>query len=103
IRRERLPWALAIAQLVDASVAALRDAPGASDALAATEQVLTAADMHLYAAATRYRRGMLVGGEAGSALAAAARDELLALAARNPARIAAMVVPGAGKPATTSG
>jgi hypothetical protein len=96
IRREDMPWALAIAQLVDASVAAARTDRSAADALASAEQALVAADMHLYAAVARYRRGQLLGGEAGSALAATARDELVALGARNPERIADMIVPGVG-------
>ena len=63
IERERMPWALAIARLVDASVAAVRGDAGATAALVAAEQALTAADMHLYAAVTRYRRGQLIGGD----------------------------------------
>jgi eukaryotic-like serine/threonine-protein kinase len=94
IAGERMPWALAIAQLISASVAVLRGDARAKDALLATEQALTAADMHLYAAVTRYRRGQLIGGEQGDKLAAAARDELLGLGARSPERIADMVAPG---------
>jgi hypothetical protein len=94
IERERMSWAIAIAQLVDASVAAARGDSGANDALAAAEKSLRAADMNLYAAATSYRRGQRIGGEAGSELAAAARDELVTLGARNPERIADMVAPG---------
>ncbi len=96
IARERMPWALAIARLVEASVVAVRGDPGSNNALAAAEQALIAADMHLYAAATKYRRGQLVGGDAGSKLAATAREQLVALGARNPERIADMIVPGVG-------
>ncbi|HEY5921169.1 MAG TPA: protein kinase [Kofleriaceae bacterium] len=95
IAREQMPWALAIAQLVDASVAAVRGDSGATNALLSAEHSLIAADMHLYAAVTRYRRGRLLG-DNGSALVAAAREELVALGARNPERIADMVVPGVG-------
>ncbi len=91
-----MPWAIAIAELVDASVAAARGDAGAADALLSAERLLAAADMHLYAAAARYRRGQLVGGDTGVTLAAAARDELVALGARNPERIADMVVPSVG-------
>jgi hypothetical protein len=93
IRRERMPWALAIATLVDANVAAVRGAPGASPALTAAEQALTAADMHLYAAIARYRRGQVTSDDA---LRTAARAELVALGARNPERIADMIMPGIG-------
>ena len=95
IERERMPWAIAIAQLVDANVAAVRGDDGATAALAAAEQALTAADMHLYAAVARYRRGQL-GGDDGKTIAAAARAELIELGARDPDRIAGMVTPGIG-------
>jgi hypothetical protein len=52
--------------------------------------------MHLYAAAARYQRGQIQGGDGGQTLATAARAELVALGARNPERIADMVVPGVG-------
>jgi hypothetical protein len=95
IQRERMPWAIAIAQLVDANVAAVRGDKGASAALATAEQALTAADMHLYAAVARYRRGQL-GGDDGKPIAAAARAELVELGARDPDRIAGMITPGIG-------
>jgi eukaryotic-like serine/threonine-protein kinase len=96
IEHERMPWALALAQLINASVSALRGDKGAAAALARAEQLLSAADMRLYAAATRYRRGQVIGGEAGDKLATEARVELEALGARNPERIADMIVPGVG-------
>jgi hypothetical protein len=89
-----MPWALAIAELVDANVAAVRGDSSATTALTAAEQALIAADMHLYAAVTRYRRGQLTAGDEGIAAAAAARDELRALGAREPDRIAGMIMPG---------
>lgn len=95
IERERMPWALAIARLVDANVAMVRGDNGAAGLVAAAGKALADADMHLYAAVTRYRRGQLIGGEDGTALVTSARDELIALGARNPERIAAMVMPGA--------
>ena len=94
IERERMPWAIAIALLVDANVAALRGAIGANSAMLAAETALTAADMHLYAAVTRYRRGQLIGGDEGTALTATARAELAGLGARNPERMADMVMSG---------
>ena len=94
IEREHMPWSTAIAKLVDGNVAAVRGDNGGAGLLAAAEQALTAADMHLYAAVTRYRRGQLIGGAEGGALLAKATDELTALGAKNPARIADMVVPG---------
>jgi hypothetical protein len=94
IRRERMPWAIAIAELIDANVAAVRGDRTAPTALAAAEQALIAADMHLYAAVTRYRRGQLTAGDEGTTAAAAARDELRALGAREPDRIAGMIMPG---------
>jgi hypothetical protein len=76
----------------------MRGDTAATDALLAAEQALSAADMHLYAAAARYRRGQLLGGDAGNSLAAGAHDELAGLGARNPERIADMVVPGVSPP-----
>ena len=93
IERERMPWALAIGKLVDANVACVRGDAGASATLAAAEQALTAADMHLYAAIARYRRGQVT---ADGAAKTVARGELVALGARNPERIADMIVPGIG-------
>jgi hypothetical protein len=82
IESEKMPWATAIARLIDANVAVVRGDKNASDALATAEKALTAADMHLYAAVARYRRG-----------APDARAELEKLGARNPSRIADMVMP----------
>jgi serine/threonine protein kinase len=94
IRREHMPWATAIAQLVEASVAAVRKEAGAAEKLAAAEQALGAADMHLYAAATRLRHGTVLGGAHGNEIVNAARKELATLGATSPERIADMVAPG---------
>jgi hypothetical protein len=99
IKKEKKPWALAIAELVDASVSAIRGDAGAAPMLESAEKSLVAADMHLYAAVVRYRRGQLVGGDAGKTLADAARAELETLGAHNPHRIADMIVPGIGSSA----
>jgi hypothetical protein len=99
IKKEKKPWAMAIAQLVDASVAAIRGDAGAVKMLDTAEHALTAADMHLYAAVVRYRRGQLVGGDEGKTLADTARGELEKLGAHNPHRIADMIMPGIGSPA----
>jgi hypothetical protein len=96
IKKEKKPWAMAIAQLVDASVAAIRGDAGAVKMLDTAEHALTAADMHLYAAVVRYRRGQLVGGDEGKTLADTARGELEKLGAHNPHRIADMIMPGIG-------
>lgn len=58
---------------------------------ATAEKALTAAEMHLYAAVARYRHGQLLDDKD---LTAKAHAELVALGARNPERIAAMVAPG---------
>jgi hypothetical protein len=79
IERERLPWAIAIAKLIDANIALVRG-DDATEALVAAETALTAADMHLYAAVARFRRD-------GN------RDKLLELGATSPERIAGMVMP----------
>ena len=71
--------------------------------LAGAEAVLKSADMKLYAAAARHRRGELVGGDAGRALTDEADALMLRQEIRNPARMTAMLAPGVSLPASDSG
>jgi hypothetical protein len=50
--------------------------------------------MALYAAAARYRRGKLLGGDAGRALEDAARSWMAGQGVVNPARMVALHAPG---------
>lgn len=96
IKREKKPWALAISKLVEAGVTAIRGDAGAAKLFDTAEQALTAADMHLYAAAAKYRRGQLLGNDEGKILEVNAISELATLGAHNPHRISDMIVPGVG-------
>jgi eukaryotic-like serine/threonine-protein kinase len=93
--RQRLPWADAMALLIRAGVASVRgDATGAATLLTAATVALDAVDMGLFAASARRCLGGLLGGEAGSALISQADAWMASQEIRNPARMAACVVPG---------
>ena len=86
-----LPWAA----LLRAGVAALAgDDAGALRLLAEAARGFDAADMALYAAATRRRQGQLLGGDAGAALCAAADAFMTGQGIVDPARMGAMLAPG---------
>ena len=64
MKRRRMPWGDALANLTEGGIAAARGNPdGAMALLRAAEAGFEAADMALYAAAARRRRGQLTGGE----------------------------------------
>jgi tetratricopeptide (TPR) repeat protein len=95
IERERMPWARPLAGLLRAGIAARRgDADAAVARLAEVETELAGHEMELYAAAARRRRGQLLGGDAGRALAAAAEAWMTAQGIQHPARMTAMLAPG---------
>jgi hypothetical protein len=104
IEREKTPWGTGLASLLRAGIAARRgSAMEAIRLLAGAEAVLKSADMKLYAAAARHRRGELVGGDAGRALTDEADALMLRQEIRNPARMTAMLAPGVSLPASDSG
>ncbi len=73
LARERLPWCRPAAELLLAGVAHVRgDDRDAARRLEVAEAGLRAADTHALAAAASFRRGALVGGDAGRALTEAA-------------------------------
>jgi class 3 adenylate cyclase len=90
-----MPWSSPLADLVHAAAACVRgDRAGASTLLEGAESRLDAVGMALYASAARYRRGQLLGGDAGDRLVAEAREWLHARGAVQPARLVAMLAPG---------
>ncbi|HTR49447.1 MAG TPA: serine/threonine-protein kinase [Kofleriaceae bacterium] len=92
--KEGAPWAIGIALAVRASAQALRGETAAAHAtLAAAEEQLAAAEMQGMLQVVRLRRGQLEGGPGGAARAAAARDALADLGAREPDRVATLLVP----------
>jgi len=99
MEREKMPWGTALALLARAGVAAgRRNVKEAVCLLATAEATLTAADMALYAAAARRRQGELTGGDQGRALITAADAWMSEQQIQNPARMAAMLVPGVCEP-----
>ena len=95
IERENVPWGNGLGMLVSAGVAARRgDAARACALLAAAERALVPADMPLYAAAARHRRGELSGGDEGLRLIAEADAGMRSQLIREPARMTAMLAPG---------
>jgi hypothetical protein len=95
IAKEAMPWSDPLAALLNAGIAAvLGDAGRALAGLEEAERGLSAADMGLYAAAARHRRGRLLGGDAGRELVASATQWMAEQGIVNPARMAAMHAPG---------
>jgi hypothetical protein len=94
IERAGMPWATPLARLIRAGAAALRGERDVRAALAVAEEECSAADMCLYAFAARRRRGQLLGGEEGRALMVSADAGMMGQDIREPARIAAMLIPG---------
>src|SRR5262249_10231205 len=95
LARERAPWAHALAALVDASVSATRGRR--DDALVrldAAANVLHETGMEHYAAAARYRRGQLTGGDQGHRLMAGAAAFFDGQSMTNAERIAGLLAPG---------
>ena len=85
ILREGLPWAVGLARLLQAGLAALAgDDGGAAARLDEAAGIFGAADMRLHAAAARRRRGYTADADAF----------MRAQRIREPAKIAAMLAPG---------
>ena len=98
MEQEQMPWADALAHLTRAGVAELRgERTAAVEHLAAAEAGLQAARMVQFAAAARRRRGQLSGGAEGRALVEAADAWMSGQQVRNPARMAAMLIPRGGE------
>lgn len=94
LAREEMPWALPLAQSVQAGVAAARRrVEEAAGLLKTAEQGFGTADSFLYAAAARRRRGELTGGDEGRELIEAANRVMLGQGVKNPGRLSAMLVP----------
>jgi hypothetical protein len=94
IARENMPYAKTLAALLVAGIAAGRsDLEGAIAHYQTAASEAHAADMSLYAAAARWRKGELQGGEEGKALCQQALAAFAAQAAQAPTRMAALLVP----------
>jgi serine/threonine protein kinase/tetratricopeptide (TPR) repeat protein len=96
ILRQRTRWGDPLALLLRAGAAASRgETESALSLLVSAEAGFVAADMALYAAATRRRRGEVMGGDGGRELASAADAWMTGQSIRNPERMTAMLAPGA--------
>ncbi|MBL8680084.1 MAG: protein kinase [Myxococcales bacterium] len=96
LAREEVPWAVGLGALLDAGIAGKRGQREAQRAaLERAERQLTVADMPLYAAAARYKRGALIGGDAGRALIERATREASVLGAQRIERASEWLAPGA--------
>lgn len=100
ILAEKTAWAEPIALLLQAGARATRgEGAEAIALLEQAEKAFVSADMALYAAVARRRRGEMLRGDDGRALVATADASMTAQAIRNPERIAAMLAPGGWRPA----
>jgi len=100
IERERMAYATPWAPLVRAGIAVTqgrKDDPRALSLLREAISGFTAADMALYAAASRRCLGVLVGGDDGRDLVRAADAWMTSESIKNPARMTAMLAPGFGR------
>ena len=94
IERENMTWSNGLAELLRAGITASRgDKSEAMAKLAAAATSFDAAEMTLYAIATQYRRGQLLG-TSGRALVEAAEAWMARQQIKNPARMVAMLAPG---------
>ena len=96
MERERTEWGAPLAMLVHAGVAATRgEAGSALGLLARAESGLRASEMALHLAAARRRRGELTGGDGGRRLVEESSAWMSGQGIRNPARMSALLTPGA--------
>jgi eukaryotic-like serine/threonine-protein kinase len=96
IARQRAAWSDPLAHLIEAGIAAARgDQPGSLALLERAERGFSQADMGLYEAVTRRRRGQLIGGEQGRTLLEVADRWMMQRQVNQPERWAAMLAPGA--------
>jgi serine/threonine protein kinase len=93
--RYRTPQLRMFSALLHAGAAGARgDAERAVALLASAERFAEAAEARLHGAAARWRRGQLLGGAAGAALAAGARALFTAEGVRRPEAMLGMLLPG---------
>jgi tRNA A-37 threonylcarbamoyl transferase component Bud32/tetratricopeptide (TPR) repeat protein len=94
LRREGMPYAKALAELIDAGVSAARGhLAQASSRYKNAALLFEGADMALYAASARWRQGELVGGDEGRALVLGAQRVFTGQSVQDPPRILAVLAP----------
>lgn len=95
IEQEKAAWAMPFALALKAGVAAIRgERDRAADTLGLAARAFEKAEMMLYAKAADYRRGMLMSGAGGAAIAQSAEEWLRARGVKNVSRLLDVLVPG---------
>ena len=93
--RHHMPWGDPLAHLIQAGIAAARGSRDHAISLLRTAEAgFEAADMALYAAASRRRRGQLTGGDEGRSLVDQADAWMAGHDILNRDRMTAMLAPG---------
>ncbi|HEX9149871.1 MAG TPA: hypothetical protein VF958_11975, partial [Thermoanaerobaculia bacterium] len=93
--REMLDWGNPLARVLHAGVASIRGhIPEATRLLQVAEEEFSRADMALYSAVAKRRRGELTGGDEGRALVGEADGWMLSEGIQNPNGMATMLAPG---------
>jgi len=95
LRRQKAPWAVALAALVEAGIASTINEKGrAVSLLRDAMDRLEAAQMQAFVAAARYCLGSLLGGEEGDRQLLQATAWMESQGIKNPRRMATMLAPG---------
>jgi serine/threonine protein kinase/tetratricopeptide (TPR) repeat protein len=104
LRREKAPWSIGLAYLLEAGIVFQRgDAKQAVARLESALAIFESAEMHLYAAIARCRLGQLLGGPLGERYIRQAEDWMNMQSIRNRERMTALLAPsGRGRCATGS-
>jgi tetratricopeptide (TPR) repeat protein len=95
LKQEKVPWAIALAVLVQAGVAStMNEKSRATTLLQDAIERLEAVEMRAFAAAARYCLGTLLGDQEGSRHSLQARAWMDSQGIKNPPRMAMMLSPG---------
>ena len=98
LRREKLPWADALADLIDGAVAFRRGKVARSvEILGVASAALAKADMHLHAAVALRRLGEVLEGTRGQGLTKHVAEFMESQKIRNGERMTSLLAPGWGK------
>ena len=97
LRRERVAWAVALADLIDAGIAGQLGRSSALDLTCRALEGFESCGLGLYAAAARRRHGVLLGGDAGRQAIDSADAWMQRQGIAAPAKMTAMLAPGFGR------
>ncbi|HEX5661827.1 MAG TPA: hypothetical protein VFX59_31765, partial [Polyangiales bacterium] len=94
LARERSPWPVALATLLQASLASFEQHARAEPLLRDAAARFTAIGMKLHAAAAEYRLGQLLAGDQGSQLVQASESTIRGCGVKRPERFVRLLAPG---------